>query len=149
MIASCRKAMEQRAYKAATLVAALFVLSAASAMAEPFEPVTRFDGPQINFDFPAMRVGIAEYDEGPTGTTVFYFPDGVKGAVDVRGGSPGTLNATVLQNAREARMIDAVVFSGGSWYGLSAATGAANAIKDLKAAEDQPNAGRCAGSSGP
>jgi L-aminopeptidase/D-esterase-like protein len=140
MIASCRKAMEQRAYKAATLVAALFVLSAASAMAEPFEPVTRFDGPQINFDFPAMRVGIAEYDEGPTGTTVFYFPDGVKGAVDVRGGSPGTLNATVLQNAREARMIDAVVFSGGSWYGLSAATGAANAIKDLKAAEDQPNA---------
>src|SRR5687767_8414907 len=51
-------------------------------------------GPRLQFDFPQMRVGIAEYDEGPTGTTVFYFPGGVKGAVDVRGGSPGTVNAT-------------------------------------------------------
>ena len=35
----------------------------------------------LEFDFPAMKVGIAEYEEGPTGTTVFYFPDGVKAAV--------------------------------------------------------------------
>jgi hypothetical protein len=32
-------------------------------------------------------------------------------------------------------MVNAVVFSGGSWYGLSAATGVANGIRDLKAAE--------------
>jgi L-aminopeptidase/D-esterase-like protein len=80
-----------------------------------------------------MRVGIAEYDEGPTGTTVFYFPEGVKGAVDVRGGAPGTVNATVLMNAKDAKIIKAVVFSGGSWFGLSAATGVANGIKDLNA----------------
>ena len=89
----------------------------------------------LEFDFPAMKVGIAEYEEGPTGTTVFYFPDGVKAAVDVRGGSPGTVNATALMNAYEYKMIQSVVFSGGSWYGLSAATGVANGIKDLKAAE--------------
>jgi L-aminopeptidase/D-esterase-like protein len=82
-----------------------------------------------------MRIGIAEYDEGPTGTTVFYFPKGVKGAVDVRGGAPGTVNATTLMNAYERKMVQAVVFSGGSWYGLSAATGVANAIKELKADE--------------
>ncbi|HVF47605.1 MAG TPA: P1 family peptidase [Pyrinomonadaceae bacterium] len=92
-------------------------------------------GPSLTFDFPAMRVGVAEYDEGPTGTTVFYFPNGVKGAVDMRGGSPGELNAEILQNAYESRMVQAVVFSGGSWYGLSAATGVANGIKKMRAAE--------------
>jgi len=93
------------------------------------------EGPSIRFEFPEMRVGIAEYDEGPTGTTVFYFPNGVKGAVDVRGGSPGTVNATVLMDSYESKLIQAVVFSGGSWYGLSAATGVANGIKELKGEE--------------
>lgn len=89
----------------------------------------------LAFDFPAVHVGVAEDPAGPTGTTVFHFPEAVKGAIDVRGGAPGTVNASVLQNSREAALIDAVVFSGGSWYGLSAATGVANALKDRKAAE--------------
>ena len=92
-------------------------------------------GRALRFDFPEMRVGVAEYDDGPTGTTVFYFPNGVKGAVDVRGGAPGTVNATALMNSYESKMMQAVVFSGGSWYGLSAVTGVANAIKEVKAAE--------------
>jgi hypothetical protein len=29
------------------------------------------EGPSLKFDFPQMRIGTAEYDEGPTGTTVF------------------------------------------------------------------------------
>ncbi len=92
-------------------------------------------GPSLKFDFPDMLVGVAEYDEGPTGTTVFYFPKGVKGAVDMRGGAPGELNAEILQNAYERPRVQAVVFSGGSWYGLSAAAGVANGIKKLRAAE--------------
>jgi L-aminopeptidase/D-esterase-like protein len=84
-----------------------------------------------------MRVGVGEYDEGPTGTTVFYFPDGVKGAVDMRGGAPGEVNAEIVQNAYERRIIQAIVFSGGSWYGLSAATGVANELKRIRAAEGQ------------
>jgi len=82
-----------------------------------------------------MLVGVAEYDEGPTGTTVFYFPKGVKAAVDVRGGAPGELNAAALQLSYELPKMQAVVFSGGSWYGLSAATGVANGIKELKNAK--------------
>src|SRR5689334_4192544 len=89
----------------------------------------------LKFDFPKMKVGVAEYEEGPTGTTVFYFPEGVMGAADVRGGSTGTLNANVVARGYESHMISAVVFSGGSWYGLSAATGVANGIKELKAKE--------------
>jgi L-aminopeptidase/D-esterase-like protein len=101
------------------------------------EPAPRVykDGPSLRFEFPGMKVGIAEYEEGPTGTTVFYFPDGVKAAVDVRGGAPGTVNATSLMNSYDFKMMEAVVFSGGSWYGLSAATGVANGIKEMKAAE--------------
>ncbi|MBL0027876.1 MAG: P1 family peptidase [Rhodanobacteraceae bacterium] len=118
------------------LIATSFVLAQASA--DPL-PRTHAEGRRLAFDFPGMKVGIAEYDEGPTGTTVFYFPDSAKGAVDVRGGAPGDVNAAVLMNARDAKLVQAVVFSGGSWYGLSAATGVANGIKDLKAEQGDPD----------
>jgi hypothetical protein len=38
------------------------------------KPKTTYDKPVFTFDFPALHVGIAEYIEGPTGCTVFYFP---------------------------------------------------------------------------
>ena len=85
----------------------------------------------LRFDFPGMLVGTAECDEGPTGTTVFSFPRGVKGAVDVRGGAPGESNAFARRDAYEARMMQAVTISGGSWYSVSAATGVASGIKAL------------------
>src|SRR5688572_11394836 len=129
-----------RAWQSLCKVAVLgsFLVAASVAVGQsPLEPVPKIpkDGPSLRFEFPDMSVGVAEYDEGPTGTTVFYFPKGVKGAVDVRGGAPGTVNASALTNAYESRMMQAVVFSGGSWYGLSAATGVANGIKELKAEE--------------
>jgi L-aminopeptidase/D-esterase-like protein len=93
-------------------------------------PITKFESPVLEFDFPGMLVGVAEYEEGPTGATVFYFPEKVKAAVDARGGSPGTINAEFLNRGYESKDMDAIVLSGGSWYGLSAGTGVANAIKD-------------------
>lgn len=100
------------------------------------QPVPRTDtaGRALRFDFPGLQIGVAEYDEGPTGTTVFYFPKGVKAAVDVRGGAPGTLNTDAVRLGYDAPMMQAVVFSGGSWYGLSAATGVANGLKAVHAA---------------
>jgi len=98
-------------------------------------PKTDKTGPSLRFDFPDMRVGVAEYDEGPTGTTVFYFPKGAKGAVDMRGGAPGELNPEILKNAYERQRVQAVVFSGDSWNGLPAATGVANELKRMRAAE--------------
>ncbi len=89
----------------------------------------------LKFEFPGMRIGVAENEEGPTGTTVFYFPDGVMAAGDIRGGATGTLNSSVVSTSYERKMINAVVFSGGSWFGLSAATGVANEIKNIKAKE--------------
>lgn len=136
VLQSCCASHSRRALIVAALLSIMLAagMTAGQDSAQPIPKVYK-EGLSLRFDFPEMRVGIAEYDEGPTGTTVFYFPSGVKGAVDVRGGSPGTVNATILMNSDEAKMVHAVVFSGGSWYGLSAATGVANGIKELKAAE--------------
>jgi L-aminopeptidase/D-esterase-like protein len=62
---------------------------------------------------------VAEYDEGPTGCTVFLFPDGPAAcSIDVRGGSPAVSGAGI-------ELVDAVCLAGGSLYGLEAAAGVA------------------------
>jgi 6-aminohexanoate-oligomer endohydrolase len=84
-------------------------------------PLTDIKGRSLSFDFPALHIGIAEYAEGPTGCTVFHFPKGAMGAVDVRGGSSGTIMAG-------DGPLDALCYAGGSLYGLEAATGVAAEI---------------------
>src|SRR5688572_20090559 len=98
---------------------------------QPLSPRTVLSpGPALAFDFPGLEIGVAEYDEGPTGATVFYFPKGVTAAVDVRGGSPATINTDALRLAYPSAFVDAITFAGGSSYGLAAATGVADAIKE-------------------
>src|SRR4051812_50108658 len=57
------------------------------------------------------------------GTTVVLTPPGTVGAVDCRGGAPGTRETDLLDPANTVRFIDAVLLSGGSAYGLAAADG--------------------------
>ena len=76
-----------------------------------------FDNPRLIFDFPALRIGVAQYEEGPTGCTVFHFPQLAQAAVDVRGGSHGTL----LTEERDR--VGAICLAGGSLLGIEAATG--------------------------
>jgi L-aminopeptidase/D-esterase-like protein len=78
---------------------------------------TEIRGPVLQFDWPAIQIGIGSYEEGPTGLTIFRFPDSAVAAVDVRGGSPGTVNTDYLRLGYEEPSVDAVVFSGGSAYG--------------------------------
>ena len=77
---------------------------------------------ELNFDFPGLRIGIAEYPEGPTGCTVFVFDKVVLSSADVRGGSSGTVFAD------EYGFVKAICFAGGSLMGLEAAAGVASAI---------------------
>lgn len=58
-----------------------------------------------------------------SGTTVVLTPPGTTGAVDVRGGAPGTRETDLLDPANSVRYVDAVVLTGGSAYGLAAADG--------------------------
>jgi L-aminopeptidase/D-esterase-like protein len=58
-----------------------------------------------------------------SGTTVVLTPPGTVGAVDGRGGAPGTRETDLLDPINSVRHVDAVVLSGGSAYGLAAADG--------------------------
>ncbi|OBA63307.1 hypothetical protein A5647_05680 [Mycobacterium sp. 1100029.7] len=58
-----------------------------------------------------------------TGVTVVLTPPGTVGAVDCRGGAPGTRETDLLDPANTVRFIDAVLLAGGSAYGLAAADG--------------------------
>ncbi|OBH87573.1 P1 family peptidase, partial [Mycobacterium scrofulaceum] len=58
-----------------------------------------------------------------SGVTVVLTPPGTVGAVDCRGGAPGTRETDLLDPANTVRYIDAVLLAGGSAYGLAAADG--------------------------
>ncbi|GAB3468717.1 P1 family peptidase [Actinophytocola sediminis] len=66
-----------------------------------------------------QRIG----DGWATGTTVVLLPPGSAGAVDGRGGAPGTRETDLLVPENLVQQIDAVCLSGGSAYGLAAADG--------------------------
>ena len=104
---------------------------------QPAQPVpvphVSFEGPALTFDFAAVQIGSAEYEEGPTGATVLLFPKPVKAAVDVRGGAPGTIHTDGLRLAYDDPFVNAITLAGGSAYGLSVATGVANALKERTA----------------
>jgi L-aminopeptidase/D-esterase-like protein len=58
-----------------------------------------------------------------SGTTVVLTPPGTVGAVDGRGGAPGTRETDLLDPSNSVRHADAIVLTGGSAYGLAAADG--------------------------
>ena len=61
--------------------------------------------------------------EHATGCTVFLCRAGAVGGVDVRGGSPGTRETDLLRPVHRVEQVHAVVLSGGSAFGLDAASG--------------------------
>jgi 6-aminohexanoate-oligomer endohydrolase len=122
----------------AALLAAPLADNAHSAHGSPTQPVpvprVSIDGPALTFDFPSVQIGVAEYEEGPTGATVLLFRKPVMAAVDVRGGAPGTVNTDALRLAYDAPFVNAITLAGGSAYGLAFATGVANALKEKTSA---------------
>lgn len=71
-----------------------------------------------------IRVGQAENREAKTGVTVVLAGhDGATVGVDVRGAAPGTRETDLCQPENMVEKANAVVLSGGSAFGLAAATG--------------------------
>ena len=71
-----------------------------------------------------FKIGTAENREGLTGVTVILAPDGgATAGVDVRGCAPGTRETDLLDPRKTVQKIHAVVLSGGSAFGLEAASG--------------------------
>ncbi len=111
---------------------AALCLGAPSATAQQPAPLARTADAVLEFDFPGVRIGTAEDEAGPTGATVFHFPRPVMVAVDVRGGAPATINTDALRLSYDEPFVDAITFAGGSSYGLSVATGVAEALKEQR-----------------
>lgn len=77
-------------------------------------------------DVPGIRVGhVQKTDDGwLTGVTVVLPPPGTLGSVDVQGGGPATHETDALDPSTLVSVVDAVVLTGGSAYGLASASGA-------------------------
>lgn len=74
-------------------------------------------------DVIGLLVGHFTHASRPTGCTVVLAPDGAVGAVDVRGAAPGTRETDLLDASNLVEQIHAIVLSGGSAFGLDAASG--------------------------
>jgi L-aminopeptidase/D-esterase-like protein len=81
-----------------------------------------------SFPVPGVRAG--HVSRAGTGVTVVLFPSGSVGSADVRGGAPATREIDVLDPLRTVARIDAVVFAGGSAFGLAAADGVMRYLAD-------------------
>jgi L-aminopeptidase/D-esterase-like protein len=74
-------------------------------------------------DVAGLRVGHAGDDKLGSGATVVVFDAPVAASIDIRGGGPGTRETALLDPAQTVEGIDAIVLSGGSAFGLDAASG--------------------------
>ena len=74
-------------------------------------------------DIPGLKVGQAENPDAKTGVTVVIAENGAVCGVDVRGAAPGTRETDLLDPVNAMEKVQAVVLSGGSAFGLEAASG--------------------------
>jgi len=74
-------------------------------------------------DVTGIKVGHYTDREGVTGCTVVLCEGGAVGGVDVRGSAPGTRETDLLRPVNLVEQAHAVLLTGGSAYGLDAASG--------------------------
>ncbi|PWK60840.1 P1 family peptidase [Roseicyclus mahoneyensis] len=80
-------------------------------------------------DVAGLRVGHAQDDKIKTGATVLVGDRPFVAAVHVMGGAPGTRETDLLAPDKTVQEADALVLSGGSAFGLDAASGVADALR--------------------
>ena len=81
-------------------------------------------------DVDGIKVGHGQSEEGMTGCTAVICEKGATGGVDVRGCAPGTRETDLLKPENTVDKIHAVVLSGGSAFGLEAASGVMNYLEE-------------------
>ena len=89
-----------------------------------------------------IKVGHHTLTERPTGCTVILVDgEGVPGGVSQRGGAPGTRETDLLDPTNMVDKVNAIVLSGGSAFGLAAATGTVQWLEERKIGWPVGNAG--------
>ena len=81
-------------------------------------------------DVQGIRVGHHTNTAAATGCTVVLCEDGAVGGVDVRGSAPGTRETDLLRPTTLVNEVHAVLLSGGSAFGLGAATGVVRFLEE-------------------
>src|SRR6478735_36063 len=104
------------------LLAALLVVAQPLAQGRP-QGLTAIDG---------IRVGHHTLTERPTGCTVVLIEKGATGGVAVRGSAPGTRETDLLDPSNLVEQVHAIVFAGGSAFGLDAASGVMRYLEEQK-----------------
>ena len=74
-------------------------------------------------DIEGLRVGNAQDDAAGTGVTVLIFDSGARVGCDISGGGPAARETHLTDPTTADNPVNAIVLSGGSAYGLSAADG--------------------------
>ena len=74
-------------------------------------------------DVDGIKVGHAQNLDALTGCTVILVEKGAVGGVDQRGGAPGTRETDLLRPMHMVEKVHGILLTGGSAYGLDAATG--------------------------
>ncbi len=82
-------------------------------------------------DIAGLRVGNASDAQIKTGATVLVGDRPFVAAVNVMGGAPGTRETDLLAPDRLVQEVDALVLSGGSAFGLDAASGVADGLRAM------------------
>jgi D-aminopeptidase len=82
-------------------------------------------------DVEGLRVGNAEDFRIKTGTTVLVADKPFRASVDVMGGSPGSRETELLAPDKLVEAVDALVLSGGSAFGLDAASGVSDGLRKM------------------
>jgi L-aminopeptidase/D-esterase-like protein len=83
-----------------------------------------------------IAVGHHTRPERPTGCTVVLAEGSAVGAVDVRGGAPGTRETDLLSPENTVNEVHAIVLAGGSAFGLDAAGGVMRFLAEKKIGYD-------------
>jgi L-aminopeptidase/D-esterase-like protein len=83
-------------------------------------------------DVPGIKVGHFTLSERPTGCTVILTEAGAVAGVDVRGAAPATRETDVLNPVNLVQIAHAIVLSGGSAFGLDAASGVMRYLEEHK-----------------
>ena len=97
----------------------------------PEEPRPLPQGGSIT-DVPGLKVGHYTLKERPTGCTVMLCEAGATAGVDVRGSAPGTRETDLLSPINSVQQVNAILLSGGSAYGLDAASGVMRYLEEKK-----------------
>lgn len=82
-------------------------------------------------DVPGLRVGNAQDGRLKSGTTVLVGERPFTAAVHVMGGAPGTRETDLLAPDKLVQQVEALVLSGGSSFGLDAASGVVDGLRAM------------------